>query len=202
LYDQISGSGKLTEVEYQMYGDMFMAGKTEDAAASEKYILKAADAYKKAFELNPKNFASAFNIGIAFYNQYILLDEQVSKNIRALQNLNANKPVAPKDPVKKKQFEINFKAQQDSIKKLNVVLEAPIQEKVDNAIEWITKAFNVIKDKETLVRAERNVAGRSVDFLTTLYAFKRDKARGKDQKAMDAYDVLYNIYDKLHDKYN
>ena len=71
-----------------------------------------------------------------------------------------------------------------------------------NAIEWITKAFNVIKDKETLVRAERNVAGRSVDFLTTLYAFKRDKARGKDQKAMDAYDALYNTYDKLHDKYN
>ena len=202
LYDQISGSGKLTEVEYQMYGDMFMAGKTEDAAASEKYILKAAEAYKKAFELNPKNFASAFNIGIAFYNQYIVLDEQVSKNIRALQNLNANKPVAPKDPAKKKQFEINFKAQQDSIKKLNTVLEGPIQEKVDNAIEWITKAFNVIKDKETLVRAERNVAGRSVDFLTTLYAFKRDKARGKDQKAMEAYDVLYNIYDKLHDKYN
>jgi hypothetical protein len=202
LYDQMTASGTLSEVEYQMYGDMFMAGKNEDAAASEKYVAKAAEAYKKAFELNPKNFASAFNIGIAYYNQYIILDEQTSKNIRALQNLNANKPAAPKDPKKKAEFEKAFKAQQDSIKKLNIALEGPIQEKVDNAIEWITKAFNVIKDKETLVRAERNVAGRSVDFLTTLYAFKRDKARGKDQKASDAYDVLYNTYDKLHDKYN
>lgn len=202
LYDQITSTGKLTEVEYQMFGDMFMAGKTEDAAASEKYILKAANAYKMAFEMNPKNFAAAFNIGIAFYNQYIVLDEQNSKNIRALQALNANKPAAPKDPIKKKNFEAAFKAQVDSIKRLNAALDAPIQEKVDNAIEWITKAFNVIKDKETLVRAERNVAGRSVDFLATLYAFKRDKARSKDPKASDAYDVQFNNYDKLHDKYN
>ncbi len=202
LYDQVNTTGKLTEVEFQMYGDMFMAGKTEDAAASEKYILKAADAYKKAFELNPSNFACAFNIGIAFYNQYIVLDEQYSKNIRSLQNLNANKPAAPKDPKKKADFEKSFKAQQDSIKKMNLVLDGPIQEKVDMAIEWVTKAFNVIKDKETLVRAEKNVAARSVDFLTTLYGFKRDKARSKDQKASDAYDVLYKKYDDLHDKYN
>jgi len=202
LYDQVNTTGKLTEVEFQMYGDMFMAGKTEDAAASEKYILKAADAYKKAFELNPNNFACAFNIGIAFYNQYIVLDEEVSKNIRSLQNLNANKPAAPKDPKKKADFEKAFKAQQDSIKKLNVVLDGPIQDKVDMAIEWVTKAFNVIKDKETLVRAEKNVAARSVDFLTTLYGFKRDKARSKDPKASDAYDVLYKKYDDLHDKYN
>ena len=88
------------------------------------------------------------------------------------------------------------------IKKLNVVLDGPIQDKVDMAIEWVTKAFNVIKDKETLVRAEKNVAARSVDFLTTLYGFKRDKARSKDPKASDAYDVLYKKYDDLHDKYN
>jgi hypothetical protein len=202
LYDQITASGKLTEVEYQMFGDMFMSGKSDDVAASEKFISKAANAYKMAFEMNPKNFVAAFNIGIAFYNQYIQLDEQNSKNIRALQALNANKPVAPKDPAKKKIFEAGFKAQVDSIKRLNAALDAPTQEKVDNAIEWITKAFNVIKDKEKMVKSERNVASSSVRFLINLYAYKRDKARSKDPKAMDAYDALYNSYDKLYEKYN
>jgi hypothetical protein len=202
LFDQITSNGKLTEVEYQMFGDMFMAGKTEDNEASQKYILKATEAYKKAFEMNPKNFAVAFNIGVGYYNQYIILDEQTSKNIRALQSLNANKPAAPKDPKKKAAFDLAFKAQVDSVKKLNIAIEAPLQENVDKAIEWITKAFEVVKDKPNLVRAEKNVAGRAVDFLANLYSFKRDKTRGKDQKASDAYDAQYNNYDKLHDKYN
>jgi hypothetical protein len=50
-----------------------------------------------------------------------------------------------------------FKAQVDSIKRLNAALDAPTQEKVDNAIEWITKAFNVIKDKEKSLVALINI---------------------------------------------
>ena len=200
LYDQKAAAGKLTEVEYQMFGDMFMSGKGDDAN-TDKYIDKAAEAYKKAFEMNPKNFAAAFNIGIAYYNQFTILDEKAGQNIKSLQTLNANKPVAPKDPKKKLAFDAAFKAQQDSIKKLNVVLEPKIKEKVDASIVWITKAYDVIKDKEKLERAEKNVAARSVDFLATLYGYKRDKARGKDQKASDEADLKFNIFDKLHDKY-
>ena len=202
LYDEITANGKLTEVEYQMYGDMFLAGKNEDTASSNKYINKAAEAYKKAYELNNKNYAAAFNAGIAYYNQYVTLDEEYTKNIRNLQSLNTNRPPAPKDPKKKAAFDLAFKAQIDSVKKINASLELPTKEKVDNAIEWITKAFEVVKDKETLVRAEKNVAGRSVDFLATLYAAKRDKLKGKDQKAYDEFDAKFNLYDKLHDKYN
>lgn len=73
---------------------------------------------------------------------------------------------------------------------------------MDAAIEWIEKAFNAVKDKEKLERVEKNVASRSVDFLATLYQSKRDKVRGKDQKAYDALDLKFNEYDKLHDKYN
>jgi len=151
LYDQTVATGKLTELELQMYGDMFMAGKNADGVNAEKgdyYISKAAEAYKKAFSMNTKNFAAAFNVGISYYNQFTILDEKAGDNIRALQNLNANKPAAPKDPKKKIAMEAQFKAQQDSIKKLNVVLEAPIKEKVDAAVEWIEKAFAVIKDKD------------------------------------------------------
>ena len=89
-----------------------------------------------------------------------------------------------------------------SIKKLNVAYDAPIKANVDAAIEWIEKAFSAVKDKEKLERVEKNVAGRSVDFLATLYQYKRDKVRGKDQKAYDALDAKFNQFDQLHDKYN
>jgi len=140
-----------------MFGDAFIAGKTDEAnsANNEAYVMKAADAYKKAYTLNPKNFTAAFNAGIAYYNQFTSLDEKAGDNIKALQNLNANKPAAPKDPKKKLAFDAAFKAQVDSIKKLNVVLEAPTKASVDAAIEWIEKAFSGVKDKEKLERVER-----------------------------------------------
>jgi hypothetical protein len=204
LYDEQVAANTITEIECLMFGDAFIAGKsdTETSANNDLYIAKAADAYKKAYALNSKNFTAAFNAGIAYYNQYTALDEKVGDNIRALQTLNANKPAAPKDPKKKLAFDASFKAQQDSIKKLNIAYDAPIKANVDAAIEWIEKAFSAVKDKEKLERVEKNVAGRSVDFLATLYQFKRDKVRGKDQKAYDALDAKFNQYDQLHDKYN
>ncbi|MEY3208894.1 MAG: hypothetical protein RL064_925 [Bacteroidota bacterium] len=205
LYNDLVPTNTLTEVEYQMYGDMFMAAKGQDnvtEADSEKYIALAGEAYKKAFNANNQNYAAAFNVGISYYNQYSILDDKYRDNIKNLQNLNATKAsLAPKDPKKKLAFEAQFKAKQDSIKKLNVLLDAPIKEKVDGAIEWIEKAYSVLKDKQKLERSEKNVAARSVDFLATLYAYKRDKARGKDQKVSDEYDAKFNAFDKLHDKY-
>lgn len=204
MFDQLMAGGKISEIECQMFGDMFMSGKSAEGVSqvnSEKYIGKAAEAYKKAYAMNDKNFAAAFNVGISYYNQFTVLDEKVADNIKALQAINANKPAAPKDPKKKAAFDAFYKAQQDSVRKINTGLEAPIKEKVDGAIEWIDKAYNIIKNKEKLERGEKNVASRSVDFLATLYAYKRDKARGKDQKAFDEFDAKFNIYDKLHDKY-
>lgn len=205
LYHDLDPTNTLTEVEYQMYGDMFMAAKNQDSVtneAAESYIALAGDAYKKAFNANNQNYAAAFNVGISYYNQYSILDDKYRDNIKNLQNLNASKAgTAPKDPKKKPAFEAQFKAKQDSIKKLNLLLDAPIKEKVDGAIEWIEKSYSVLKDKPKLERTEKNVASRSVDFLATLYSYKRDKARGKDQKASDEYDAKFIAYDKLHDKY-
>ena len=203
-FDEKVTAGQITEIECQMFGDMFMSGKSSEGVSqenSDKYIAKAAEAYKKAYTMNTKNFAAAFNAGISYYNQFTVLDEKVSENTKALQAINANKPAAPKDPKKKLAFDASYKAKTDSVRKINASLDAPIKEKVDLAIEWIDKAFNVIKDKEKLERGEKNVAARSVDFLATLYAYKRDKTRGKDQKASDEFDAKFNIYDKLHDKY-
>jgi len=204
MFDKLVAGGSISELECQMFGDMFMSGKSSEGVSqenSDKYIAKAAEAYKKAYTMNNKNFAAAFNAGISYYNAFTVLDEKVAVNFKALQTINATKPVAPKDPKKKVAFDAFYKAKLDSVKKINTSLDAPIKENVDAAIEWIDKAFNVIKDKEKLERGEKNVAARSVDFLATLYAYKRDKARGKDQKSFDEFDTKFNTYDKLHDKY-
>ena len=204
MFDKLIAVGSISELECQMFGDMFMAGKSAEGVSqenSDKYIAKASEAYKKAYTMNNKNFAAAFNAGISYYNAFSVLDEKVSVNFKALQTINSTKPVAPKDPKKKAAFDAFYKAKIDSVKKINTSLDAPIKENVDAAIEWIDKAYNVIKDKEKLERSEKNVALRSVDFLATLYAYKRDKARGKDQKAFDEFDAKFSIYDNLHDKY-
>ena len=202
-YEAQVAANSINETESQMYGDMFMASRNVDGLSDDKanyFLDKAADAYMRAYKLNTQNFAAAFNVGISYYNQYTVLDDQVGNNIRALQQLNANKPVAPKDPKKKLVFDAKFKAQQDSIKKFNLVLDAPMKAKVDQAIEWIENAFNIIKDKTVLTKNERNVAARSVDFLATLYASKRDKNRA-NQKLYDELDAKFTKYDLLHDKY-
>jgi len=204
MFDKLVAGGTISELECQMFGDMFMAGKSAEGVSqdnADKYTSKASEAYKKAYTMNTKNYAAAFNAGISYYNAYAVLDEKVSVNIKALQTINSTKPVAPKDPKKKAAFDAFYKAKIDSVRKINTSLEAPIKENVDAAIEWIDKAYNVIKDKEKLERSEKNVALRSVDFLATLYAYKRDKVRGKDQKAYDELDAKFNIYDLLHDKY-
>lgn len=204
MFDKLVAGGTISELECQMFGDMFMSGKSAEGLSqdnSDKYIAKASEAYKKAYTMNTKNYAAAFNAGISHYNAFSILDEKVSVNFKALQTINSTKPVAPKDPKKKVAFDAFYKAKIDSVRKINTSLDAPIKESVDAAIEWIDKAFNVIKDKEKLERGEKNIALRSVDFLATLYAYKRDKARGKDQKVFDEFDAKFNIYDQLHDKY-
>ena len=202
LYDDLVNSGNITESDCLMFGNAFISGKYDTSFSNNELLaFKASQAYIKAFGLNPENAAAAFNAGIAYYNQFSTIDEKIGDNRSALQNLNANKPAAPKDPKKKLAFETSFKAQQDSIKKLNIPLEISAKAYADTSITWIENAFNLVKNKEKLDKIEKNIAGRSVDFLATLYQYKRDKVRGKDQKAYDILDAKFNEFDKLHDAY-
>lgn len=204
LFDKLVAASDINEYELQLFGDMFMSGKSMEgitATETDFYIRKAADAYKMAYTKNPKNFAAAFNVGISYYNQFTILDDKYAENIRGLQNLNSNRPAAPKDPKKKLLADAAFKAQLDSVKKLNTELDPSIKAKVEEAIEWIDKAYTSLKDKEKLEKTEKNVMSRAVDFLATLYGYKRDKNRGKDQKAFDEFEIKYNFFDKLHEKY-
>lgn len=205
MYDKDDAAGTMTEKQYLQFGDLFVNVKNKekghlDSAQIAGYTLKAADAFKKAFAKNPNQSLAAFNVGIIYYTIFGEYDDQYSANIRAMRQLNSNKPVE-KDPKKKAAAEAALKQQMDPLKKANADLEKPLFDNIDASIEWLAKSYNILKDKADRTAVEKSVINKSVDFLANLYGYKRDKVRGKDAKAYDAYDAKYKEFDALHGKF-
>ena len=205
MYDKGDAAGTLTEGQYLQFGDLFVSVKNKekglDSATLAGYSLKGVDAFKKAYAKNNKNAIAAFNVGVIYYNIYGEYDDKYAANIRAMQAINANRPPADKDPKKKAAADAKFKEQTDAIKKLNADIEKPLMENLDNSIDWIEKTYTVLKDKTDRNKVEKSVISKSVDFLANLYAYKRDRNRGKDLKAYDALDAKYKEFDALHGKF-
>ncbi len=200
-YDTVLLNGTATEIEHQLFGDLFMSARNSEGMTDEKeniLFLKALSAYKNSFKLNQSNSAVAFNIGVNYYNQYGTIEEKLAESRKALQTLNANKPT---DPKKKLVYENKIKPQVDSIKKVNLVIEADLKAKLDSTIYWTELAFNIIESKEELSKQDKNVGSRAVDLLATFYLSKADKARGKDLKLVEEMEKKYNKYDLLHDAF-
>ncbi|SJZ94464.1 hypothetical protein [Sediminibacterium ginsengisoli] len=205
MYEKGDAAGTLTEANYLQFGDLFSNIKAKekdkhDSATLAMYGMKAAGAFKKAYAKNDKNAIAAFNVGVMYYNQFGDLDDRYASNIRAMQVLNSNKPVE-KDPKKKVAADAKFNEQLAPIKKANADLEQPMNESLDQAIEWLTKSFEILKAKGNLSGTEKSVANKTVDWLANLYAYKRDKARGKDAKVFDANDAKFKEFDALHGKF-
>ena len=204
LYDKESAAGTLNEFKYLQFGDWFANVRTKekdmDSTQHSLYNLKAADAYQKAYGLNNKNAIAAFNAGLIYYNNFADYSDKYSDNIRTLQQLNASKPPADKDPKKRPAQEAKFKEQTDAVKKLNSDLDKPINENLETSINWLEKSVDNLKGKSDLNRTEKVVFERSLDFLANLYEYKRDKVRGKDMKLFDAYDAKYKEYESMHKK--
>jgi hypothetical protein len=205
LYDKDDAAGTLSEQKYLTFGDIFVHAKEKeklDSTAGVKYAQKAGEAFKKAYGKNNQNAIAAFNVGIIYYNIYSAYDDIHSYNIRSMQAINsanAEKP-AEKDPKKKVAAEAALKAKLDPYRTANAELEKPMMENLDIALEWLEKSYTVLKDKPQKTATEKNIASKSVDFLANLYAYKRDRLKGKDQKAFDLYDAKYKMYDDLHGK--
>jgi hypothetical protein len=202
-YDKQDAAGTLSEMKYLQFGDVFIKAKNSeklDSAQQLKYSLKAADAFKKAYGKNPQNAIAAFNVGVIYYNHYVEYDDQYAANIRAMQALNADR-VVEKDPKKKAAADAALKAKTDPLKEANSKLEKPLMENLDVSVEWLEKAYTILKDKSTRTNTEKSVINKSVDFLANLYAYKRDRSRGKDNAAFDKYDAKYKEFDALHSKF-
>lgn len=204
LYDKESAAGTLNELKYLQFGDWFANVRTKekdlDSTQLAMYNLKAADAYQKAYGLNNKNAIAAYNAGLIYYNNFADYSDKYSDNIRTLQQLNANKPPADKDPKKRPAQEAKFKEQTDAIKKLNADLDKPINDNIETSINWLEKTVDNLKGKTEFNRTEKTIFERSLDFLANLYEYKRDKVRGKDMKLFDAYDAKYKEYENMHKK--
>ncbi len=205
LYDKEDAAGSLSEIKYLQFGDIFVHAKQKDdkldSASIAKYNLKAADAFKKAYTKNPQNGGlAAFNTGVIYYNIFNEYDDHFAQNIRSMQALNADRPVE-KDPKKKAAADAALKAKLDPIRSANSAIEKPMLENLDMSLEWLEKAYNSLKDKSNRNATEKGVLNKSVDFLANLYAYKRDRNRGKDPKAVDAFDAKYKEFDALHGKF-
>lgn len=203
MYAKEMAAGTLTENKYIQYGSAFANSKMRDdldSATAALYGQKALEAFKKAYELNNKNAIAAFNTGVIYYNSFGELDDKVRDNIRSVQRINAEKP-NEKDPKKKAAADAKAKAEAEPFLKANAALEAPIAQEVDQAIEWLEKAFTLLKDKADRTNNEKGVINKSVDWLANLYAFKRDKIRGKDNAAFDKYEAKFKEFDALHSKF-
>lgn len=200
LYDQMDAAGQLTENKYLQFGDVFITAKNDDAldsASVDKYTRKAIEAFKKAYEKNNNNAIAAFNVGVTYYNYFNMEDEKFAANIKKLQELNANKPVV-KDPKKKAAADAEFKAKTDAVKAENAAIEKKSMELTDVAAEWLTKSFNILKDKASRTNTEKSVVNKSVDFIANIYYYKMGRVRGKDAKLFDQYEAKYKEFDALH----
>jgi hypothetical protein len=204
IYDKEDAAGTLSEMKYLQFGDVFINAKNKsgglDSAQQAKYALKAADAFKKAYAKNNQNAIAAFNVGVIYYNIYGDYDDIYAANIRTMQGLNADRPVE-KDPKKKAAADAALKAKTDPLRAANAAIEKPMMENLDYSLEWLEKSYNVLKNKTTRNNTEKSVINKSVDFLANMYAYKRDRMRGKDSKAFDAFDAKFKEYDALHAKF-
>lgn len=205
LYDKEDAAGTISFLKYMHYGDAFANPSKEDKAALDSakladYQDKASDAFKKASLKDATDGLSPFNVGVIAYTKFGIYDDRMRDNRKKLQDLNSNRPVE-KDPKKKPAADAAFKAQADEIKAANATLEKPMLAEADKSIEWLEKAYNILKDKATRTNTEKNLLNKSVDFLANLYSYKRDALKGKDPKMYDVYDAKYKQFDALHDKF-
>ncbi len=204
LYDKDDAAGTLSEIKYLQFGDIFVNAKNKDKSLDSMklvmYSLKAVDAYKKAFSKNSQNGIASYNIGVIYYNIFGEYDDLYAANIRNMQAINADRPVE-KDPKKKAAVDAAIKAKLDPIRDAQAKIEKPLMDNLDQSIDWLEKSYTILKAKATRTGVEKSVINKSVDFLANLYSYKRDRNRGKDTKAYDAFDAKYKEYDALHAKF-
>lgn len=203
-YDKGDAAGTLTANQYLSYGNMFYNIREDDrekldSAQLAGYRSKAEAAFSKGYEKDNNNGLAAFNVGLINYNEWVDLDDQFEANIKRIAELNRSKAEV-KDPKKKAANDARVKKEVDAIRAVNAGIEKKQHAFADKAAQWFETTHKVLSVKATPDRAEKQVLGKSVDNLTNLYLWKRDKSKGNNAE-YDKYDALYKKYDALHGKY-
>ena len=204
-YKTEDSKGNLSADAYLNFGDMFAnLSKTEkelvekDTAKKMLCRTTARDAFKKSYDKSA-NGIIAFNVGVLYYNEFNDVDDAQRNNIKALQEINSNLALI-KDPKKKTSETVKAKIQIDALKKDNANLDAKAADLANTTIEWLEKSVALLKDKAEKTKVEKSSYKYCINNLSNLFAYKRDKSRGKDAKAYDANDAKFKQYEEMYNK--
>jgi hypothetical protein len=185
--------------DYFYFGGIFSAFSKEekvkieaDPALKEELHTTAIDAFKKSYNKKTNGLA-AFNLGILLYQDFNAKKDIQSDNIKSMQALNTE--AASEKDVKKKAA---LKEKAEAIKKTNTELDGKVMGLANETVVWHEKAVNDLKDKTE--KREKNCYKNAINMLANIFAYKADKARGKDLKALDAAEAKFKFYDELGSK--
>jgi tetratricopeptide (TPR) repeat protein len=178
MYDEALAKGKLSSEEYFDFGSMFANINKEDAKDFDSTAIasmkrKAANAFKRAYEMDTTNLLAAYNAGVVTYQEIGQLQDRYESY------------KGPSAAFKAKREEIN-----KTIDPINT-----------ESILWLEKFYQKAKLKATRERVETVSLNRSVDILANLYEWKRDYNKGKNVKDVDLYDAKFQQYIKEHNLY-
>lgn len=179
IYKKEDAAGTLTEDKLLSFAEAFAQPEKEQIAdfdSTQQVELKmlAAEAFGKAFEKNSNNGLYAFNSGVLYYNVFSILDEKYS----SFRGEGAA-----------------LKAKRDEVAKEEMVY-------ADKSINWLEKAYNLLKTKTDRTKSETNSLNRTVDYLANIYQWKRDRSRGVNTKDYDAFDAKLKQFENEHDSYH
>ncbi len=171
-FDDDFAANKLTSATAMDYGNFFFNDKKiKELKPEEKkvYTEKATAAFKKASELDPANVLASYNVAISYYVQW----EEAAD---AASNIKGITP--------------EIKAKRAQADKEAIAVS-------DKAIDPLEKAYKQLDEKADKSKIEKNSQTTTAKFLAAIYAWRRDKAKGKAAE-YDMYDKKMQFYDKKY----
>lgn len=171
-FDDDFAANKLTSETAMDYGNFFFNDKRiKELKPEEKKMFteKATAAFKKASELDPANVLATYNVAISYYVQWEEAADAAS-NIKGITpEIKAKRAQADKEAIAAS----------------------------DRAIDPLEKAYKQLDEKIDKSKIEKNSETTSAKFLAAIYAWRRDKAKGKAAE-YDMYDKKMQFYDKKY----
>jgi len=178
-YQQDVSSGTVSEDKLVGYAQAFESNdsaqlKGLDSAQKVQLKLAAGQAYGKAFDLTNTNGTYAFGAGYYYYYVYEVLDDRYH----------------------------NFTGESAALKAKRAEIAKQQMLYADSSALWLEKAFTVLSAKEGRERNETANLNRTVNFLSQIYGWKRDRTKVDGNNAdYDKYDALYKKYDALYNTF-
>jgi len=177
-YKEEIAAGVITEQKLVGYAEAFTTNdstelKGMDSAQKAGLKLAAAEAYGKAYNMSGNNGLYAFGAGYYYFLTFETLDDRYNTY---------------------KGTSAELKAKREEVAKQEEAY-------ADTAAPWLEKAYTDLSAKQDRERIETSNLNHTVDFLATIYMWKRDRTKVTGSKDYDKYDALYKKYDDLHNSF-